>query len=83
LLITIEGGYTHGHGEQVATAPTAFVPTSESRLMTLLGKTVSRAEGTADGTLTLWFGDGQHFRCFDRPHYEAYQIRHGMREIIV
>lgn len=81
--ITIEGGYSYQLATLAVSAPTAFVPASHSNLMELLGQTISRVEGTSDGTLALFFENGYQLRCFDDPHYESYQIRDGARVIIV
>jgi hypothetical protein len=81
--ITIEGGYSYQRSTLPASAPTAFVPASQSNLMELLGHAISGVEGTSNGTLTLLFDNGHELRCFDNPHYESYRIRDGAREIIV
>jgi hypothetical protein len=83
VAITLEGGYAHGGADLRLDAPIAFVPEPQPNLMELIEHAVLRAEGSSDGTLTLFFDHGQQLRCFDHAHYEAYQIRHGERVIIV
>ena|SRR6266851_6360151 len=81
--ITIEGAYAYQDTPLAEDAPTMHAPASSSRLMQLLGHSVSRAEGTPEGTLSLFFENGHALRCFDTPGYESYQIRLGDRVIIV
>jgi hypothetical protein len=83
VAIAIEGGYSYQPDTLPASAPTAFVPASNSNLMGLLGQTISRIEATGDGTLALFFENGHQLRCFDDPHYESYRIQEGDRVIIV
>ena len=79
--ITIEGAYAYQDTPVAEDARTLHVPASSSSLMQLLGHSVSRVENTREGTLSLFFDNA--LRCFDTPHYESYQIRHGARVIIV
>ena len=81
--ITIEGAYAYQDTAVAEDASTLHVPASSSSLMQLLGHSVSRVESTREGTLSLVFDNGHGLRCFDTPHYESYQIRHGARVIIV
>lgn len=81
--ITIEGGYAYQVAGLPVGSPTAFVPASHSNLMELLGQTISRVEGTTDGTLAMFFDNGYELRCFENPHYESYRIRDGDHVIIV
>ena len=60
------------------------VPVSESNLMQLLGKTITKASGNEDGTLSLVFENGDELQVFDdSSEYESYRIVVGTREIIV
>ena len=82
--ITVESSYEHevvrGSSEPVRST----VPVVESRLMKLIGQSVTVATVERPGTLVLEFEDGQIFRCFDdSPMYESYHINCDGREIIV
>jgi hypothetical protein len=51
--------------------------------MSDFGHRVSGSRGDATGTLVLVFDNGHTLRVFDVPHYEAYRICVGQKEIIV
>jgi hypothetical protein len=81
--ITIEGAYAYQDTPVAEDTLTLHPPASSSSLMQLLGHSVSRVESTREGTLSLFFDNGHGLRCFDTPHYESYQIRHGARVTIL
>ena len=83
VVITIGSRYAYQDATPVLGAPTSSVPALQSNLMQLLGQTIERVEGTSDGTLSMFFANGDRLMCFDDPHYESYQIREGARVIIV
>ena len=83
VLITIESAFSC---RQKAGAPVTrtTVPVLQSDLMTLLGRSVVRALGDGDGTLSIEFDDGRVLACYDTSQeYESYSIRHGDRIIHV
>lgn len=58
--------------------------TTCSDIVQLLGRSVEAVSAERDGTLTLHFGGGHVFRCFDDASgYECYNIGHGTEETIV
>lgn len=83
LSITIEATYSHMKSPD-ASAIRVKVPSQESSLIQLSGKSVVRAEGENSGTLVLHFEDGQILKCFDdSPYYESYRITNQGVEICV
>ena len=60
------------------------VPMVEPDLFKLLEQLVIAASAREDGTLVLEFGNDFVFKCYDPTDlYEAYEIRHGDRTIVV
>ena len=60
------------------------IPLLTSNLMGLIDKSVSRADGCEDGTLTLYFDNGHILTLLDDSRqYESYIIRVGTKEIVV
>lgn len=84
VTITIESAFAHQQPESEEEVKLLEVPVLQSDLMQLLGRSVSRASGTDDGTLVLVFENGHTLKCFDTSReFESYQIRHGTSVIIV
>jgi hypothetical protein len=83
VAITIENGYAYQDIPSPVSTAANSIPAMQSNLMQLVGHTISRVEGTNDGTLWLVFENGHQLRCFDNPRYESYQIRNGALVIIV
>ena len=81
--ITIESTYAVGLSPDTA-AMKQSPPVKSSNLMALLGRKVTEANATVEGTLTLVFEGHEHLWCFDdSEQYESYHIRIQEREIIV
>ena len=60
------------------------IPVRYSGIMKLLGENVVRAVSDDNSTLTLGFGNGDVFQCFDNSkQYESYKIVLGDRTIVV
>jgi Family of unknown function (DUF6188) len=83
VWVVIEGKYAYQDASLSANIATSSVPALRSDLMQLVAQAITRVEGTRDGTLSLIFTNGHVLKCFDDPHYEAYQVRDGARVIIV
>ena len=84
VSITIESSLAHWTGEDVDHSNRITIPVSESRLMQLVGESISSVDASADGTLTVWFSNGHAIACYDdTPMYEAYRLRFGDEEIVV
>jgi hypothetical protein len=83
VLITVMGSFIH-RDKQRTTANKQRVPVSSSSLMSLAGKAVRLAEAREDGTLTLYFTNGNALILLDdSQEYESYTIRIGDEETIV
>jgi hypothetical protein len=83
LGVSIESTFSHETARGSSDAQVIRMPVASSDLMGLLGHRVSGARGDATGTLVLVFDNGHTLRIFDDPHYEAYRICVGQKEIIV
>jgi len=81
--IMIEGSFSYEETPGFAAPVESEVPPPHSALMKLLGAVITSVRGTREGTLRLDFDNGHRLTCFDRPKYEAYQLRVGDRVIIV
>jgi hypothetical protein len=84
VSITIEGSFAHYQPESQSGMKVLEVPVLESDLMKLLGFSISKVLTDKEGTLGLLFANGRMLKCFDKsPQFESYQIRHGVKTIIV
>jgi hypothetical protein len=80
--ISIFGSYTHG--QELAHADQAQVPPKESRLMRLVGATITVAAVENDSTLALRFSNGDTLGCVaDSSHYECFAIETPTKFIVV
>jgi hypothetical protein len=76
--ITIESAFSYKSAQVID------LPVRESNLMELLGASVSRVQGEENGTLNLFFDNGQSLIVFDTTQqYESYRITYGSKAIIV
>lgn len=83
-MITVEGSVLHQLSESDDISSPVSPPIYESSLMQLLERSVSRAFGDEDGTLTLVFDNGHVLKCLDTySKRESYQIVHGEHVVIV
>jgi uncharacterized protein DUF6188 len=81
VAITLEASFIH---RQQGREKKEAVPPQSSELMKLLGRTVRRAEGRRDGTLTLEFDEGEAIVCLDdSPQYESFHIQIRDKELHV
>jgi len=83
IIITVEGVFSYQESKDDRDIELIEVPVKESNLMYLMGKEVSHAQCSEDGTLSLQFNNGHVLRCHDTPHYESYKIARGDEEIII
>lgn len=82
--LTIESSFVHTSVSPTDKLTKTSVPVAESSLMRLIGKKVETVDPMPDGTLKLYFEDGQVFICFDDSvQYESYHIWNGDTRIIV
>jgi hypothetical protein len=82
LSITVEGETLHEL--EAGGIYSETVPATETRLVQLLGRTVTRASSEGDVTLRLEFEGGHTVRIIGESDlYEMYRITFGSREIIV
>ena len=83
VQITIVGAFSlqvNAHMPLVLSSP----PVDSSAIMALIGKRVSSAIGSRDGTLTLKFENGGTIFCLDdSEEYEAYTIQAHGKTIVV
>lgn len=82
-FLTLEGEYSCDTVGAPAQGGTRAVPEFDLALSRLVGRAVTKASGTRNGTLTLVFDNAMQLTCFDTAHYESYQISHRGRVIIV
>jgi hypothetical protein len=84
VMITIEGGFSYSRDPTNVPPKVLQVPVVESDVMALLGQTITKASGDERGTLTLEFGNGARFMCYDdSTQFESYHIVIGDKEIHV
>ncbi len=84
VSVTVFSSFQHQCPTEADRPNVQSVPPSESRLMQLLGHTVTQASGDDAGTLTIVFDSGHVLKVFDDdPYYECYSINDGQREIFV
>jgi hypothetical protein len=78
ITITIESAFSY------KTIQVIDVPVHKSNLMELLGASVSGVQGDKDGTLSLFFDNGQTLKVYDTSkQFESYNIAYGDKVIIV
>ena len=83
VMITVEATFLYQESASQPAKPVQ-VPVKESNLMQLVEHTVTKASGDKNGTLSLFFDNGQTFQCFDSSkNYESYQIKIGEKVVIV
>jgi hypothetical protein len=84
VSITVYSSLQHKFGQFDRSSTVQNVPLTESRLMQLVGHTLTSVEGDANGTLTVEFDNGHVVQVFDdSPDFESYIIFDGEAEIIV
>lgn len=82
--LTLEASFSHRPRGARSLAEQASVPVLESRLMQLVGTTVSGVEVPDEKTLILCFDDGEVLCCLDdSTQYESFRIAFDGREIVV
>ena len=83
LSICVEASYSL-QSKNLAEARIVGVPTVEPDLFKLLERSVIAASAQEGGTLVLEFDNDFVFKCYDPTDlYEAYEIRDGVRKIVV
>ena len=83
IAITTTSSFVHVHSLHEP-GRKHVVPVESSRLMSLVGKTVSRSSAEPGGTLSLHFEDGEQLSLLDDSReYESYTVRVGDKEFIV
>jgi len=84
VSVSVESSLRHQFAADNGQGTVQSLPLSESKLMQLLGRSVTKAEGDRDGTLTLLFDNEHVLYVFDdQAQYESYLINDGEHEIVV
>ena len=74
VSVTVEGTFAHLAPDGTRQPGTTEFPVVASSAMALVGRRISVAKGTGDGTLSLLFDNGEQFVCYDTPGYESYHV---------
>lgn len=84
VRVTATSALQHQIGLTSEQSAVQHIPLTESRLMQLVGHSVTQVEGNKEGTLTLLFSNGGVLKIFDdQTHYESYSIYDGERDIYI
>lgn len=86
IMITVEYAYSYRSNDtQIGTeAMITILPISQSNLMQLLEKAVSKVQRIDGDSLTMLFENGDALTLCNGPeNFESYQIKYGDQNIIV
>lgn len=84
IFISVESAYSYFEADLVSDDQLTEVPKFDANVLRLLGKSIRRATGSSDGTLSLVFETGQMLKIFDTSdQYESYKMDFDNKTIIV
>lgn len=82
--LSFSAPFRFAEGQLLSNAPIFEFPLSESKIVRVLGCQVNEVKCDTDGTLELWFSNGDVLIVYaNDPAYEAYTLSIGEKEYVV